>query len=220
VDLDTGAVVAAEMHAADQGDTTTMPGTLAAAAGHLAAVDAAPTPEVPAELIADKGYHSRDTLKTLDDGPWNDDGPWKTRISEPRRDGFLRWHGDDAARRAVTNNRTRWLSGVARQAFRLRAELVERGFALILDRGGMRRAWLRGRENVHKRYLIHVAGYNLGLIMRLLTGAGTPREVQARASAWIGDVGTPNGGLIVLLIIAIGDQAAVLTIAAQPDDIN
>ena len=112
------------------------------------------------------------------------------------------------------------LSGVARQAFRLRAELVERGFALILDRGGMRRAWLRGRENVHKRYLIHVAGYNLGLIMRLLTGAGTPREVQARASAWIGDVGTPNGGLIVLLIIAIGDQAAVLTIAAQPDDIN
>ena len=46
---------------------------------------------------------------------------------------------------------------------------MERGFALILDRGGMRRVWLRGRENVQKRYLIHVAGYNLGLIMRLLT---------------------------------------------------
>ena len=60
VDLDTGAVVAAELHAADQGDTTTMPGTLASAAEHLAAVDAAPTPEAPAELIADKGYHSRD----------------------------------------------------------------------------------------------------------------------------------------------------------------
>ena len=42
----------------------------------------------------------------------------------------------------------------------------------------MRRAWLRGRENLHKRYLIHVAGYNLGLIMRLLTGAGTPREFR------------------------------------------
>jgi transposase len=51
---------------------------------------------------------------------------------------------------------------------------VERGFALILDRGGMRQVWLRGRENIHKRYLIHVARYNLGLIMRLLTGAGTP----------------------------------------------
>ena len=31
------------------------------------------------------------------------------------------------------------------------------------------------RENIRKRYLIHVAGYNSGLIMRLLTGAGTPR---------------------------------------------
>ena len=41
---------------------------------------------------------------------------------------------------------------------RKRSEMVERSFAHVLDRGGMRRAWLRGRENVHKRYLIHVAG--------------------------------------------------------------
>jgi len=40
----------------------------------------------------------------------------------------------------------------------------------------MRRAWLRGRDNVQKRYLIHVSGYNLGLILRLLTGVGTPRR--------------------------------------------
>src|ERR671920_1195478 len=165
VDLDTGAVVAAEMHPADRGDTATLPGTLESAARHLAAVEAAPSAEAPAELVADKGHHSRETLKSLDDGPW------KSRIAEPKRDGFLRWHGDDAARRAVVNNRNRLLSGVAHEAFRLRAEVVERGFALILDRGGMRRAWLRGREKVHKRYLIHVAGYNLGLIMRLLIGA-------------------------------------------------
>ena len=44
----------------------------------------------------------------------------------------------------------------------------------------MRRTWLRGRENVHKRYLIHVAGHNLGLLMRLLIGAGTPKEAVAR----------------------------------------
>jgi hypothetical protein len=68
---------------------------------------------------------------------------------------------------------------VAREAFKLRAELVERSFALTLDRGGMRRAWLRGRENLQKRYLVHVAGYNLGLVMRLLVGAGTPREFVA-----------------------------------------
>jgi hypothetical protein len=211
VDLDTGAVVAAEMHAADRGDTATLPGTLESAAHHLAAVEAAPTEEAPAELVADKGYHSRETLKSLDDGPW------KTRIAEPRRDGFLRWHGDDEARRAVVNNRTRLLSGVAREAFRLRAEVVERGFALVLDRGGMRRAWLRGRENLHKRYLIHVAGYNLGLIMRLLTGAGTPREFRARVSARFAAVVTPTGGLFVLLIVVADDQTAAIALSIEPD---
>ena len=211
MDLDTGAVVAAEMHFADRGDTATLPGTLESAARHLAAVEAAPSAEEPAEMVADKGYHSREVLKALDDGPW------KTRIAEPKRDGFLRWHGNDAARRAVVNNRTRLLSGVAHLAFKLRAEIVERGFALILDRGGMRRAWLRGRENLHKRYLIHVAGYNLGLIMRLLTGAGTPRAFQARVSAYLAAAITPAGGLFVLLIVVAADQTAAVALSIKPD---
>src|SRR3954453_22686722 len=116
LDLDTGAIIAAELQAADEGDTASLPGTLEVAAEHLAALDAAPTPETPAELIADKGYHSRDTLMSLADGPW------ETRISERRIEGVLRWHGDHAARRAVYNNRARLLSGVAREAFSLRAE--------------------------------------------------------------------------------------------------
>jgi hypothetical protein len=211
MDLDTGAVVAAEMHLADRGDTATLPDTLESAARHLAAVEAAPSAEAPAEMVADKGYHSREVLKSLDDGPW------KTRIAEPKRDGFLRWHGDDAARRAVVNNRTRLLSGVARVAFKLRAEVVERGFALILDRGGMRRAWLRGRENLQKRYLIHVAGYNLGLIMRLLTEAGTPRGFQARVSASLAAAVMPAGGLLLLLIVIAGHQTAAVAVSIEPD---
>jgi hypothetical protein len=59
---------------------------------------------------------------------------------------------------------------------RKRGETVERSFAHVLERGGMRRTWLRGRQNVHKRYLVHDAGYNLGILMRALFGAGTPRE--------------------------------------------
>ena len=211
MDLDTGAVIAVEVHAADQGDTATMPGTLASAAEHLAALDAAPTPQAPAELIADKGYHSRDVLKALDNGPW------KSRISEPHRDAFSRWHGDDAARRAVYNNRTRLLSGVARQAFKLRAELVERSFALILDRGGMRRVWLRGRENVQKRYLIHVAGYNLGLIMRLLTGAGTPREFHARAGTWFVTTWASECTLVVMIFVVSDNQFAAFTVMISPN---
>ena len=39
----------------------------------------------------------------------------------------------------------------------------------------MRRMHLRGQENVHKRYLLCVAGFNLGLLMRQLIGFGTPK---------------------------------------------
>ena len=82
VDLDTGAVVAAELHPADEGDTTTLGKTLAAAEASLKAVDLAPTVENPAECVADKGYHARAVLKDLDNSPW------KTRISEPKQAAF------------------------------------------------------------------------------------------------------------------------------------
>ena len=87
----------------------------------LEAVDVAPTAENPAECVTDKGYHSRAVLKALDDSPW------KTRISEPKQNGFSRWRGDEAARRPFTNNRVRLKSGVAHAAFKLRAEIVECG---------------------------------------------------------------------------------------------
>jgi transposase len=210
VDLDTGAIVAAEIHLADQGDTTTLPTTLEAAEANLAAVDAAPTPEDPAELVADKGYHSRDGLKELEDSAW------KSRIAEKKGTGVHRWHGDDEARRAVYNNRARLRSGVAKEAFKLRTELVERSFALLLDRGGMRRAWLRGRENLRKRYLVHVAGYNLGLLMRLLAGAGTPREFVAHASVHLLVLTTPDGAALIVLTGITDIEAAVLVVSFGP----
>ena len=191
VDLDTGAVVAAELHPADEGDTTTLSKTLAKAEANLEAVDAAPTSEDPAGCVADKGYHSRAVLRALNDSPW------KTPIAAPKQTGFSRWHGDEAARRAVTNNRARLKSGVAREAFKLRAEIVERCFAHNLDRGGMRRTWRRGRENVHKRYLLHVAGHNLSLLMRQLIGAGTPREAVAGGYGGIFVLLTPTGAMLV-----------------------
>src|SRR5512143_1041751 len=99
VDLDTGVVVAAEIHSADEGDTTTLPGTLKAAVANPANVGQVPTAAKTTELIADKGYHSRAVLKGLDGGAW------KTRIAEPQRKGFSRWHGDEEARAAVYANR-------------------------------------------------------------------------------------------------------------------
>ena len=134
-------------------------------------------------------------------------------LAEKKATGVHRWHGDREARRAVYNNRARLRSGTAKDAFQLRGELVERSFALILDRGGMRRSWLRGRDNLHKRYLVHVAGYNLGLIMRLLVGAGTPREFLARIATHLLILTTAEGAAIVILAVATDTDAAILAVS-------
>ena len=210
VDLDTGVIVAAALHPADNGDTTTIAGTLTSAENNLAQIDAAPTQDEPSELVADKGYHSRAVLKDLNGGAW------KTRIAEPKQPGFSRWHGDDKARAAVYANRTRLGSAVGKQAMRRRAEIVERSFAHNLDRGGMRRTWLRGRDNVHKRYLVHVAGHNLGILMRLLIGAGTPREAAARALAYAFFFCTDEA-VTVILVAASYDGFAVVVMAIADD---
>ena len=59
--------------------------------------------------------------------------------------------------------------------------MVERPFAHQYETGGLRRVWVRGHENVRKRVLIQAAGCNLGLLLRRLTGVGTPRSLQGRA---------------------------------------
>jgi transposase len=208
VDLDTGMIVAARIHPADQGDTQTLAATLEQAEAMLDLVGRAPTPETPAEMITDKGYHARDVLKDLEDSAW------KSRISEKERKAFARWQGDDAARRAVYNNRARLKSTVARQAFKLRAEKVERSFALILDIGGLRRTWLRGAGNVEKRYLIQVAAHNLGLVIRHRFGAGTPR--QAAALFWLVSDECQARGLAIwtILVPSCADQRT--TAGASP----
>jgi transposase len=211
VDLDTGVIVAAPIHAADEGDTTTLKPTLDEAKKNLSALGLASTPEDPCDLVADKGYHSRAVLKDLDDGPW------KTRIAEPRASkGYLRWQGDEEARAAVYGNRNRLRSGVGKQAMSKRGEIVERSFAHVLERGGMRRTWLRGRQNVHKRYLVHTAGYNLGLLMRALFGAGTPREAAAIQNAVLFVIQGADT-IAFVLVIAFNTEIATLVVAIAPD---
>src|ERR1700731_205874 len=55
----------------------------------------------------------------------------------------------------------RYLLNPANKAFVPLADLeddqsISKWEAHVLERGGMRNTWLRGRENVHKRYLVHV----------------------------------------------------------------
>src|SRR5512133_3658219 len=73
------------------------------------------------------------------------------------------------------------------------------------------------RENLRKRYLVHVAGYNLGLILRLLVGAGTPREFVAGAAAHLLALATADGATLVILTVATGTEAAMLVVSFRPE---
>jgi transposase len=191
VDLETGAIVAPAVHPAGEGDTTTLLGTLEQACTSLQEVREDETVQADTsalhvqDVVTDKGYHSAQTLANLEEVEL------RGYVSEPDR-GRQNWTARDPqeqefkrqAQQAVYRNRRRRKGRRSQRLHRRRAELVERSFEHVLDDGGMRRVYLRGRENIAKRYLIHTAAFNLGLIMRKLTGFGTPRGwADARRAA-------------------------------------
>src|SRR4029453_389107 len=53
----------------------------------------------------------------------------------------------------------------------------------LYETGGLRRAHVRGCENVLKRLLVHAGAFNLGLWMRTRFSVGTPRGLQGRLTA-------------------------------------
>jgi len=75
----------------------------------------------------------------------------------------------------------------------------------------MRRTWLQGPDNVAKRYLIHVAGHNLGLLMRTLLGAGTPRAAAEIRLFWL-----LAGDRVVLALLASPMSRSTTAGAATP----
>ena len=185
VDLETGAIVGVTVQDADAGDTTTMVETLIEAADQLAAVDGA---SGVAEVVGDKGYHSNETMVGCADLGV------RSYVSEPGR-GRRKWKGKAAAKKAVYANRRRIRGHRGQRLLRQRGELLERPNAHLYETGRMRRVHLRGHANILKRLLVHVCGANLGLLMRQLTGVGTPRSLQGRAAALLGALINLLGGL-------------------------
>ena len=66
---------------------------------------------------------------------------------------------------------------------RKRGELIERSFAHGYETGGMRRLHLKHRDNIFKRLIVHMGGFNLSLVMRKLLGMGKPRRWQGLFSS-------------------------------------
>jgi transposase len=178
VDLETGAIVGITVQGADQGDTTTIQVTLPEAAEQLEAVAAVTDTAVATidEVVADKGYHSKQTvldLQTLG---------IRAYISEPDR-GPQSWIDQEAEREAVYANRRRIRGQRGQTLLRKRGELLERPCAHLYETGGLRRTHARGHENILKRLLVHASACNLGLWMRALVGVGTPRGLQGHLAA-------------------------------------
>jgi transposase len=174
VDLDSGALVAVTLHGADVGDTTSLVETAIAAAEQVEAAHVgSATPADLAEIVADKGYHSNQTMVDLHAVEV------RSYIAEPDR-GRRDWPTMPEAQSPVYGNRRRVRGTRGKRLLRQRGEYVERSFAHVYDTGGLRRTHLRGHQNILKRLLVHAGAFNLGLLMRQAFGRGTPRGLQGR----------------------------------------
>jgi transposase len=193
VDLDSGAVVAVTLQAADLGDTTTIEETLSAAdmavaelVEREAELHPEEEPQVNAEgieeLVADKGYHSGAVLEQVKGLEV------RTYIPEKKQAGKRHWKGKQGEQQAVYQNRRRVRGKYGKSLLRRRGELVERTFAHCYETGGMRRCTLHGRKNILKRLLIHVGAFNISLVLRKMLGAGKPRELKNRGASLVSRV--------------------------------
>ena len=190
VDMESGAIVAAEITPATAGDAESMVDSLDAAERNLKRAkgkpnsngdddDEPPAPHAPAarhvkELTGDKGYHKTSALEEL-----HDRGV-RTYIPERLQKGRRNWRDNGGRPRAkvVYRNRARTKRAKGKALQRKRGELIERTFAHLCETGGHRRTRLRQRDNVSKRYLIQAAGFHLSLALRQQLGQGTPRHYQ------------------------------------------
>lgn len=192
VDMESGAVLAVTLQGADLGDTTTIIQTIVETTENLRAVSDDPrTAEkidenFMSEAVTDKGYHSNGAMTDLEEMEI------RSYVAEPDR-GQRDWSDEPEAQAPVYANRRRIRGERGKRLLHKRGELVERSFAHNYETGAMRRTHLRHHDNIAKRLLIHVGGFNLGLVMRRLTGIGKPRRLQGLFAAifgWICSVGS------------------------------
>ena len=198
VDLESEIIVAATLHAADKSDAQTLPDTLVRAQANL---ELAGSETTVIEAVADKGYHAAATLD------WCRRMGIRTYIPERKDRHPRRWTDKPQEFQvAVYANRRRVGRAKSRRLQRQRSERVERGFAHACNSGGLRRMTVRGLEESNKRYLLHIAGQNLGIMMRKLFGIGTPREWGAW-SKWLRSAHQSLLAILAVVITAVQEIA-------------
>lgn len=168
VDLDTEVILHAGVYLGTDHDTDTLVESVISAQEYL---DDAKTGSEIMSVAADNGYYEGEVLTLLDLMEI------LACVAEKHKPKKLSPDTDHFRSRSL--NRLEGQSGKGRQKQRLRSEKVERSFAHTCETGGARRSHLRGLVKIQKRYTIHAAARNLGLVMRELIGRGTPRGLAA-----------------------------------------
>ena len=173
VDLDTGVIVGAEVLPGDQADHQEVATAILEAQQNINAARGQDLDELTVQTAtADKGYYAVAQLQALQQEQI------KTVICDPIRNRRMD-KLELGEQRAVTAAGRSTRSNYGKALLRKRGQHLERAFAHILDCGGMRRATLRGRQNLQKRFTLAAAFYNLSQLMRQLFGVGTPKQCAA-----------------------------------------
>lgn len=132
-----------------------------------------------------------------------------TNMSEPTRVQMRRWTDKPWAWKAAANgNSRRWRGRQGKALHRLCSPRVRRTFAHAMATGRGRRTWIRGVAEVGKRYLMRVAGPDLGTILSNLIGACAPRRLAARAGAFLGSSAPAR------LILLIAHRTSTFSVVA------
>ena len=173
VDLDTGAIVQAQVHVGDQADHKEMSTRVLEAQQSINKATGEKLATLTVNTVtSDKGYYAVNELQALQEEDI------RTVIADPIDSRRLDKLEPDQ-KKAVLAARRSTKSTSGKDLLRRRGMHIERSFAHILDCGGMRRTTLRGWENLNKRFKLAAAFYNLSQLMRKLIGRGTPKQLAA-----------------------------------------
>jgi len=175
VDLDTGAIVDADILLGDCPDTEDLTERLMDAQIRLLDISGNPIEEETIETAtADKGYYNVSEITEIQCLGIT------TIISDKEINRNTNKLSDEGAT-AVELAQSAVKSNKGKELLKRRGSHVERSFAHVLDCGGERRTTLRGINKNRKRYLIATATYNLSLLMRTIFGTGTLKQWVANS---------------------------------------
>jgi transposase len=171
-DLESGAIIDVTVRPGDAADNdASLTQRVLVAVGALVEVE----PEIKereklgVSITADEGYFAVEPIGELQRYGI------RTVIADPHA-GRRRTDAPAAHRQTLRRAACATRSQSGKALLRKRGEYLERGFAHVLDQGGLRRTTLRGCDNLTKRHRIAALSFNLSLLLRHLFGRGTLKQ--------------------------------------------